>query len=143
VTWHYVNWVANGDMGTIWYEAQELEDEDVASFAMIDSLTRFLPRCRGGILEVRTNNVRLLWGVCGAPSGAWPVVMSICHGHDVLLRGKWDELKGLSPRAYAHLGRGSAPVPARNADIVNRVVEELGILKGTAAYGSMASHLMR
>jgi len=137
------HWVANGHMGTIWYEAQELEDEDVASFAMIDTLTRFLPHCRGGILEVRSNNVRLLWGVCGAPSGAWPVVMSICHSHDVFLRGKWDELKGLSPRPYAHLGRGSAPVPARNAEIVNRVMEELGILKGTAAYGSMASHLMR
>ncbi len=136
-------WVANGDMGTIWYDAQDLEDEDVASFAMIDTLTRVLPHCRGGILEVRSNNVRLLWGVCGAPSGAWPVVMSICRGHDVFLRGRWDELKGLSPRLYAHLGRGSAPVPTRNADIVDRVMEELGILKGTAAYRSMASHLMR
>jgi hypothetical protein len=60
VIWHYMNWVAKGDMGTVWYEAQELEDEDVASFPAIDTLTRVLPYCRGGILEIHTSNVRLL-----------------------------------------------------------------------------------
>ncbi len=98
MTWHYVNWVANGDMGTIWYEARELEDEDVAPFTVTDTLTRVLPYCRDGILEIHTNNVRLLWGVCGAPSGAWLVVMSICHDHGVHLRaGEVGRTEGSSP----------------------------------------------
>jgi hypothetical protein len=57
-----------------------------------------LPHYRGEILEVRTNSIRLLWGVCGAPSGAWCVVRSICDSHNVHVRTKWDELKGSSNR---------------------------------------------
>lgn len=136
------HWVATG-VGTVWYEAQDLEDDDIAAFAVIDALTRVLPSCRGGTLEIRTNSIRLLWGVCGAPSGAWFVVRSICHSHSVHLQAKWDELRGLDTRLHAHPARGTAPHPSRDAHVVNLVVEGLGALKGFAAYRSMADHLMR
>ena len=135
------HWVARG-VGTIWYGAQDLEDEDIAPFTVIDALTRVLPSCRGGTLEIRTNNVRLLWGVCGAPSGAWFVVRSICHSYSVDLRAKWDELRGLNTGLHAHPARGTAPHPPRDANTVNLVVEELGALKGFAAYRGMVDHLM-
>jgi len=134
------HWVATG-VGTVWYEARDLEDEDIAPFAVIDALTRVLPSCRGGTLEIRTNNVRLLWGVGGAPSGAWFVVRSICHSHSVHLRAKWDEMRGLNTRLHAYPARGTAPHPPRDANVVNMVVEELGALKGFAAYRGMADHL--
>jgi hypothetical protein len=137
------HWVATGEMGTIWYEARDLDDEDVPHFAVIDALTRVLPYCRGGILEIRTNNVRLLWGACGTPSGAWFVVRSTCHSRNVHLRAKWDELKGLSTRLYAHPARGVAPAPGRDAGVVSTVVEELRVLKGRAVYCGMADHLLK
>ena len=137
------HWLSTGDMGAVWYEARDLDDEDIPSFAVIDSLTRVLPYCRGGVLEVRTNNVRLLWGVCGAPSGAWLVVRSICHKHNVRLRATWDGLRGLSSRLYAHPARGAVPVPGRDAGAVSAVVEKLRVLEDSAAYRAMAGHLLR
>ena len=136
-------WLSTGEMGTVWYEARDLDDEDIPPFAVIDTLTRVLPHCRGEILEVRTNNVRLLWGVCGAPSGAWCVVRSICDGHNVHLRAKWDELRGWGSRLHAHPARGAAPVPGRDADVVTAVVEELRVLEGSAAYRGMTGHLLK
>jgi hypothetical protein len=136
------HWVSTGDESTVWYEARDLDDEDIPPFAVIDALTRVLPSCRGEILEVRTNNVRLLWGVCGAPSGAWLVARSICRSNNVHLRAKWDELKGMSSRLYAHPARGATPVPGRDADVVSAVVEELA-LKGSAGYRGMAAHLLK
>jgi hypothetical protein len=133
------HWLATG-VCTVWYEARDLEDGDIAPFAVIDALTRVLPSCRGGTLEIRTNNVRLLWGVCGSPLRAWSVVRSICHSHKVHLRAKWDEMRGLNTRLYAHPARGTAPRPPRDVDVVNLAVE---VLKGSAAYRGMADHLMK
>jgi hypothetical protein len=134
-------WLATGEMGTVWYEAQDLDDGDIPPFAVIDALTRVLPHCRGKILEVRTNCVRLMWGVCGAPSGAWCVVRSICDSHNVHLRAKWDELRGFGSRLHAHPARSSAPVPGRDADLVSAVVEQLRMLDGSAACRGMMGHL--
>jgi hypothetical protein len=139
------HWVSTSDMGTVWLEARDLDNEVVPPFAVIDALTRILPYCQGGILEIRTNNVRLLWGICGAPSGAWSVVRSICHRYGVHLRAKWDEVKltGLSTGLHVDPGRDVAPVLGRDATVVGAVVEELGVLmKGGAARG-MADLLLK
>lgn len=46
-------WITESQMGTVWYEAGDLVDEDdIACFVAIDSITRLLPSCRGGILEI-------------------------------------------------------------------------------------------
>jgi hypothetical protein len=136
-------WLSTGDMSTVWYDARDLDDEDIPPFAVIDALTRVLPHCQGGILEVRTNSVRLLWGVCGAPSGAWCVVRSICDSQNVHLRAKWDELSGSSRRLHAHPARSAVPVPGRDADVVSTVIEELRVLEGSAAYRGMTGYLLK
>jgi hypothetical protein len=42
-------WVAEAAVGTVWYEAGDLyDDDDIACFAVIDSLTRLLHSCQGG-----------------------------------------------------------------------------------------------
>lgn len=47
-------WIVESQTGTVWYEAGDLVDEDdIACFAAIDSITRSLPAFRGGILEIR------------------------------------------------------------------------------------------
>jgi hypothetical protein len=125
------HWVATGDMGTIWSDAPDLEDADIPAFAVIDTLARVLLSCRGGILEIRTNNVRLLWGIWGAPLGAWAAVRTICCRHSVHLRAEWDELKGVNTRPYADPERVTVPAPGRDANVVNEVVEELRVLKGS------------
>jgi hypothetical protein len=136
-------WLSTGEMGTVWYEAQDLDDGDIPPFAVMDALTRILPHCRGKILEVHTNSVRLLWGIGGAPSGAWCVVRSICDSHQVHLRAKWDQLRGWGNRLHAHPARGSAPVPGRDADLVSAVVEQLRMLDGSTSYRGMVGHLLK
>jgi hypothetical protein len=136
-------WLSMGEMGTVWYEARDLGDEDIPPFVVIDALTRVLPHYRGKILEVRTNSVRLLWGICGAPSGAWCVVRSMCDSHKVRLRAKWDQLRGWGNRLHAHPARGSTPVPGREADLVSAVIEQLRMLDGSAAYRGMVGHLLK
>ena len=135
--------VTTSAMGAIWHEARDLEDSEIPPFAVMDALTRILPYCRGGILEIRTNSVRILWGICGAPSGAWYVVRSVCNQHSVHLRAKWDESRGLSARLYAQPPRGAAPVPGRDADVVSAVVAELRVSEGSAGYRSLVDHLLR
>jgi hypothetical protein len=136
-------WLSVSEMGAVWFEAQDLDDGDIPPFAVIDALTRILPHCRGKILEVRTNSIRLLWGICGAPSGAWCVVRSICDSHQVHLRAKWDQLRGWGNRLHAHPARGSAPVPGRDADLASAVVEQLRMLDSSAAYRGMVGHLLK
>ena len=34
-------WVANCGTGTLWYEANDMDDKDIASFALLDTLTRW------------------------------------------------------------------------------------------------------
>ncbi|KAI0288936.1 hypothetical protein BC826DRAFT_646485 [Russula brevipes] len=60
-------WVAKCELGRLWYDANNLADKDVAPFAMLDTLTRVLPHWRGGIVQILTSDVQLLWGVCGGP----------------------------------------------------------------------------
>src|ERR1700743_2395483 len=33
-------WMASSNMGTFWHEARDLDDKDIASFALLDTLTR-------------------------------------------------------------------------------------------------------
>ncbi|KAI0296832.1 hypothetical protein BC826DRAFT_1174586 [Russula brevipes] len=81
-------------LGRLWYDANNLADKDVAPFAMLNTLTRVLPHWSSGILQINTNDVRLLWGVCGGPpSGAWTVIGQICRSHHIQLRAKWAALK--------------------------------------------------
>lgn len=123
-------------VGTVCYQAGDMDDSDAPSFAVIDALTRVLSRYRGGIVEILTNDVRLLWGVYHRePAGAWLVVRAVCESYQVRLRAKWADLKGLYDRDPED------PVPPRDHAVVDAVVGKLGMMKGNAAYKCMAHHL--
>ena len=121
--------------GTVGYQAGDLDDNDIASFAVIDALTRILSHYRGGILEIVTNDVRLLWGVYREPAGAWLVARAVCESYQVRLRAKWANLKGLYDRDPED------PVPPRDHAVVDAVVGKLGVMKDNAAYKCMVHHL--
>jgi hypothetical protein len=90
-------WTMKAQVGIVRYKAGDLDESDIASLAVIDALTRVLPYCRGGILEILSNDVRLLWGIYsvafGDPSGAWSVVGYVCKSYRVELRVKWAALR--------------------------------------------------
>ncbi|KAI0290242.1 hypothetical protein BC826DRAFT_553533 [Russula brevipes] len=135
-------WIAQSELGRMWYDASDLADKDVAPFAMLDSLTRGLPQWSGGILKITTQDVRLLWGVCGRPhSGAWTIVRALCRGHDVELRGQWAGLHFRDMALPADPRKRAALVPRRSAEVVGAVVEELGMNGGNGAYRRMICHL--
>jgi hypothetical protein len=137
-------WVARAQMGTVWYQAGDLHDEDdIACFAVIDSLTRLLPYCRGGILEISTGHIHMLWGVGGAPSGAWIVVQDVCMEYQVKLRATWTELRGPDPCERINPAE-MITVPPRDRDVVNAVARgfEQNQLYGEA-YQCMMSHLQQ
>ena len=135
-------WVAEAQVGKVWYQAGDLvDDDDIACFAVIDSLTRLLPCCRGGILEICSGDIRLLWGVGGAPSGAWSVVHAVCTGYQVRLRGKWSE-RGPDPCDWIDPAEGTTVLP-RDRDVVDAVVNEFMQMQldDKAAYRCMMAHL--
>jgi hypothetical protein len=135
-------WIAKAQVGTVWYEAGDLyDDDDIACFAVIDSLTRLLPSCRGGILEICTGDFRLLWGVGGAPSGAWSMVHAVCKEYNVRLRGKWIAREGLDP--WAQINPTEITVPPRDRDVVDWIVNEFMQRQSDskAAYRCMVEHL--
>lgn len=142
-------WVAKAQMGTVWYEAGDLYGEDdIACFAVIDSLTRLLPSCQGGILEISTGNIRLLWGVGGpAPSGsgAWSVVQAVCKEYGVNLRGKWVEPEPRGPDPWARIDPTLINVPPRDREVVNSVVNGFvqRELDSKVACRRMVEHLFR
>jgi hypothetical protein len=128
-------WVVKTPVGTVCYQAGDLDDNEFASFAVMDALTRVLSHCRGAIVEIFTNDARLLWGVYREPAGAWLVVRALCESYQVRLRAKWTDLRGLYDRDTA------APVPPRDRAIVDAAVAKLGMMKGNAVYKCMAHHL--
>jgi hypothetical protein len=119
-------WVVKAQVGTVWYQAGDLYDEDdIACFAAIDTLTRLLPSCRGGILEISTRDIRLMWGIGGKPSGddAWSVVQDICQYYQVSMRAKWSKLKGPDPCERIRVNAEERnTVPPRDRDVVDAVV---------------------
>jgi hypothetical protein len=133
-------WVAKCQLGRLWYDANNLADKDVAPFAMLDTLTRVLPRWSGGILQIYTSDVQLLWGVCGGPpSGAWAVIWQICRSHHIQLRAKWAALKSYEICLPADPAKREALIPVRDENVVNTIVEEL--MKGdNAGYRKMICH---
>jgi hypothetical protein len=135
-------WVAKCDLGRLWYDANNLADKDVAPFAMLDTLSRVLPRWSGGILQINTSDVQLLWGVRGGPpSGAWAVIWQICQSHHIQLRAKWTPLKSYDICLPADRATREALVPARDENVVNTIVEEL--MEGdNAGYQKMICHFM-
>lgn len=137
-------WIVEGQMGSIWYEAGDLVDEDdVACFAVIDLITRLLPSCRGGILEITTADFRLLWGAGGARSSAWSVVQDVCMGYQVTLRGKWTSDRLPSPDGRIDPKDGII-VPPRKHDVVNAVLNKFredNLDSSRAAYRCMMNHL--
>ncbi|KAF8273304.1 hypothetical protein EI94DRAFT_1716349 [Lactarius quietus] len=82
------NWTAStSSLGRFSYTADDLATEDVAPFALLDALTRWLPRWRDSAILVRTNDVCVMWGVRGyARSGAWRAVRRVCAQYDVTLQ---------------------------------------------------------
>lgn len=139
-------WVAKAQMGTVWYRAGDLyDDDDIACFAVIDCLTRFLPSYEGGILEICSGHIPLLWGVGGEPKGAWSVVQAICKKYQVKLRVKWTGLEGPAPSARVTSAEAAIEVPPRNRDVVDAVMDEFtqNELGSKAAYRLMMDHLQR
>lgn len=144
-------WVVKaGEAGTIWYQAGDLLDEDdIACFAILDALTRLLPFCRRGILDITTSHIHLLWGVCGGPPpasglGAWAVVQAICNQYQVRLRGSWTGALREPGPCEKVLPKDIA-VPQRDRDVVDAVLDEFvqNGLDGKAAYRCMISHLVQ
>jgi hypothetical protein len=139
-------WVARADAGTVWYRAGDLyDDDDIACFAVIDCLTRFLPSYEGGILEICSRHVPLLWGVGGEPEGAWSVVRAICEEYQVKLRVKWTELEGPAPSARITSAEADVEVPPRKCAVVDAVMNKFtqNELGSKAAYRLMMGHLQR
>lgn len=143
-------WVVKaGAAGTVWYQAGDLlEEDDIACFAIIDVLTRLLPSCRRGILEITTGHINLLWGIRGGQpptsgSGAWSVVQAICNQYQVRLRGSWTGLRGPNP-CETVLPKDIA-VPSRDRGVVDAVLDafEQSGLDGRAVYRCMMNHLVR
>jgi len=145
-------WVASSNVGTFWHEASDLDDKDIASFALLDTLTRWLPHWQGGTLRVRTNDVCVLRGIRGAysHSGVWHAVQSLCGQYDVELSAKVVE-RSSPGNLYA---RGHTPddkyatrtlrIALRNPDVVNAAVKWLMASgeQGSTVYRTMLSHLL-
>jgi hypothetical protein len=145
-------WVASSNIGTFWHEASDLDDEDIASFALLDTLTRWLPHWQGGILLVRTNDVCVLRGIRGGhcDSGVvWHAVRSLCGQYDVRL-----SVKVVEPSSGTLYARGNTQEvktaaatlrtrALRNPDVVNAAVKWLmeSGQQGSSAYRTMLRHL--
>lgn len=141
-------WVASSNIGTFWHEANDLDDKDIASFALLDTLTRWLPHWRGGILHVRTNDVCALRGIRGAysHSGVWHAVWSLCEQYDVQLSAKVVEpsladARG-STRDNKYVG-GAVRRALRNPEVVDAAVKWLMVSgeQESTVYRTMLSHL--
>jgi len=146
-------WVASSNIGTFWHEANDLDDKDIASFALLDTLTRWLPHWQGGILHVRTNDVCVLRGIRGAyyDSGVvWHAVLSLCGQYDVQLSSKVVEpssgvcyARGNNTRGDKYAAGTLRTRVLRNPDVVNAAVKWLMASgqQGSTAYRTMLRHL--
>jgi hypothetical protein len=150
-------WVASSKMGTFWHDASDLDDkDDIASFALLDTLTRWLlPHWQGGPLHVRTNDVCVLRGIRGdySHSGVWNAVRSLCGQYDVELRVNVVEPSAsasssgiLFARGNTRDGKcaaGAVRKELRNPDVVKAAVRWLmeSGQQGSTVYRSMLSYL--
>ncbi|KAI9461566.1 hypothetical protein BJY52DRAFT_1185393 [Lactarius psammicola] len=144
------HWAASSSsLGRFSYAVDDLAVEDVASFALLDALTRWLPHWQAGALEVRTNDVCVMWGIRGhARSSAWGAVRALCAQYDVVLRRA--ELVDHRSEDYARTGgnggRGAVvpPGPLRNPDVVSAAVKGLAALgkESNTTYRAMVRHLV-
>jgi len=127
-------WVASCNMDTFWHEANDLDDKAIASFALLDTFTRWLPHWQGGILHVRTNDVRILREIRGtySYSGVWHVVWALCRQYGVQMSAEAVEPK-LAGILYARAGdarddkyaAGTVRRELRNPDVVDAAVKLL------------------
>jgi hypothetical protein len=145
-------WEAHSNMGTFQQEARDLDEKDIAAFALLDSLTRWLlPHWQGGTLHIRTNDVCVLRGIRGGDygsySGVWNTVRSLCEQYDVRLSANLVEQ--LSAAAGIFCGRagntrgdrrgaGTGHRALRNPEVVNAAVQWL---MGSGQEGSTATIL--
>jgi hypothetical protein len=136
-------WVASSSVGSFWYEASDLGPKDVASFALLDTFTRWLPRWRGGILQVHTNDVCVMWGVRGTYSGLWHEVRALCAQYDVQLQARLGEQPSFNARRRDDYAGKSPNRALRDPEVVNAAVEWLVLhgKQGSAAYRKMLDHL--
>ena len=150
-------WEAHSNMGTFQYEARDLDEKDIASFALLDTLTRWLlPYWRGGTLLVRTNDVCVLRGIrdgdCGSRSGVWNAVRSLCKQYDVRLSAHVVEQLSSSSGIFNgrggntrddRRGAGASHGSLRNPEVVNAAVKWLmgSGPEGSAVRRTMMSHL--
>ncbi len=144
-------WVASSIMGTFWHEASDLDDNDVASFALLDTLTRWLPLWQGGTLHVCTNDICVLRGIREAysDSGVWHTVKSLCGQYDLELSAK--TVERWSPGILYARGNtrddksaaGTLRRALRNPEIVDAAVKWLmaSEQQGRTDYRTMLSHL--
>ena len=147
-------WVASSNMGTFWHEASDLDDKDIASFALLDTLTRWLlPHWQGGVLHIRTNDVCILRGIRGdyPHSGVWNAVRSLCGQYDVELSAEVVERSSSSGILFARgntrdgkYAAGTLRNALRNPDVVNAAVKWLMASgqQGSAVYRTILSHLI-
>jgi hypothetical protein len=83
----------------------------------------------------------MLWGVGGAPSGAWIVVQDVCMEYQVKLRATWTELRGPDPCERINPAE-RITVPPRDRVVVNAVMK--GFERNqpySEAYQRMMGHL--
>ena len=127
-------WVASCDMGTFWHEANDLDDKAIASFALLDTFTRWLPHWQGGILHVHTNDARILREIRGtySYSGVWHAVWSLSRQYGVQMSAEVVEPK-LAGILYARAGdarddkyaAGTVRRALRDPDVVDAAVKLL------------------
>ena len=141
-------WTASTpSLGRFSYTAEDLFPDDVAPFALLDTLTRWLPHWRGSAVFVRTNDVCVMWGVRGhAHSGAWRAVRRVCAQHDVTLQRTEMIDHRLEDHVLVNGNNANRPAgerPLRDPDAVKTAVKGLAapVYDGDPAHRVMLSHL--
>jgi hypothetical protein len=142
-------WTAStSSLGRFSYTAEDLSPDDVAPFALLDALTRWLPRWRAGAIFVHTNDVCVMWGVRGhARTGAWRAVRRVCAQYDVTLR----RTEMIDHRVEDHVltsgnnaNQATVDRPLRDPDAVKTAVKGLAApgYDSDPAHRVMMRHLM-
>ena len=141
-------WTAStSSLGKFSYTAEDLYPDDVAPFALLDTLTRWVPCWRGGAIFVRTNDVCVMWGVRGyARSGAWRAVRRVCAQYEVTLQRT--EMIDCRLDDHVLMNSNNANQPAgrrtlRDLDVVKTAVKGLAapMYDSDPAHGIMMRHL--
>lgn len=138
-------WEVSSHVGTFRHDAVDLgASMDVASFAILDTLTRLLPHWRDGILQVHTNDICVMWGVRGIYSGVWHVVRTICAEYGVQLRVRLIEKLGFHVPPQDDYMAGPSRGILRNRKVVTAVMTSLAATgqQDTTLYRKMQSYLM-